>query len=196
MKKFSLLALAAAGLLLGACSDKNEVVQEVQNPVDSESGSYIGITIAMPSTSANATRANEDFADGDNAEWDVKNATLYVFKGADEASAKFQAYYTLGTDYDKDNGGTPDNVTATYKNATLIGRALAQDIADNKTNTSVHFYAYVILNNNGQITPPTKDETTFSDFSKQQFSSIGADIAAKAKIHDGGLLMTNAPISS
>ena len=192
MKKFSLLALAAAGLLLGACSDKNEVVQEVQTPVDSESGSYIGITIAMPSTSANATRANEDYDDGDDAEWDVKNATLYVFKGANEADATYQAYYTLGTDYDKD-GGT--NVTATYKNATLIGRALAQDIADNKTNASVHFYAYVILNNNGQITAPTKDVTTFSAFSKQEFSSIGADIAKKAKIHDGGLLMTNAPVA-
>ena len=195
MKKFSLFALAAAGMLLSACSSDKDVIEQQEFTSEVEEGSYIGVSIALPSEAADATRANEDFDDGDAAEWDVKNATLYVFKGADEATATYQAYYTLGTDYNKDEGGTPDNVTATYKNATLIGRELAQDIADNASDDGVHFYAYVILNNNGQITAPTKNTTTFSDFSQQQFSSIGADIAAKAKIHDGGLLMTNAPVA-
>ena len=194
MKKLSLFALAAAGMLLGACSSDNDVAEVNPSP-DVEEGSYIGISLALPSEAANTTRANEDFSDGDNAEWEVKNATLYVFKGADEATATFQAYYTLDTDYKKDEGGTPDNVTATYKNATLIDRALAQDIADNATDASVHFYAYVILNNNGQVTAPTKNSTTFASFSTQEFSEIGADIAAEANIHEGGLLMTNAPVA-
>jgi len=193
MKKFSFLALAAVGLLLSACSSDKDVVEVNQSPESEDgSGSYIGISLALPSATANATRANEDFSDGDDAEWEVKNATLYVFKGANEAEATFQAYYTMDTDYKKDDGS---NVTATYKNATLIGRELAQDIADNATNASVHFYAYVILNNNGQVTAPTKNSTTFASFSKQQFSDIGADIAAEANIHEGGLLMTNAPVA-
>lgn len=196
MKKLSFFALAAVGLLFGACSSDKDEVSEVNPSPEVEEGSYIGISIALPSNAANSTRANEDFDDGDAAEWDVKNATLYVFKGANEASATYQTYYTLGTDYIKDVEGTDDtpSVTGTYKNATLIGRQLAQDIADNAANASVHFYAYVILNNNGQITTPT-GTTTFAEFSMQEFSSIGADIAAKAKIHDGGLLMTNAPVA-
>ena len=197
MKKLSFFALAAVGLLFGACSSDKDEVSEVNPSPEVEEGSYIGISIALPSNAANSTRANEDFDDGDDAEWDVKNATLYVFKGANEAIATYQDYYTLGTDYIKDVEGTGDtpSVTATYKNATLIGRELAQDIADNASDASVHFYAYVILNNNGQITTPTKNSTTFADFSTQEFSSIGADIAAKARIHDGGLLMTNAPVA-
>lgn len=196
MKKLSFLALAAVGLLLGACSSDKDVVEVNPNP-ETDEGSYIGISIALPSEAVNATRANEDYDDGDAAEWDVKNATLYVFKGADEASATYQAYYTLGTDYNKDTGDDPANVTATYKNATLISGELARDIASNLSDASVHYYAYVILNNNGQILPaPTKDATTFAAFSTMEFESIGADIAAKAKIYDGGLLMTNAPVAN
>ena len=199
MKKLSFLALAAVGLLLGACSSDKDVATDVNPNPETEKGSYIGISIALPSETANVTRANEDYEDGDGAEWDVKNATLYVFKGADEANATYQAYYTLGTDYNKDTGGTPDedNVTATYQNATLIGGDLARDIAANASDAAVHYYAYVILNHNGQITtPPTKDVTKFSDFSKMEFEKIGADIAAKANISADGLLMTNAPVAS
>jgi len=198
MKKLSFLALAAAGLMLGACSSEKDDVANTGQPTptpDVEGGSYIGINIAMPSSAENSTRANEDYSDGDNAEWAVKNATLYVFKGDNEADATFQAYYSLGTDYTKDvNSTEPDNVTATYSNATLIGNDLAKDIADNKSVSTVHYYAYVILNHNGQVTAPTKNSTKFSEFTKQQFTSIGADIAAEANIHDGGLLMTNAPV--
>jgi len=196
MKKLSFLALAAVGLLFGACSSDKDVVEVNPNP-ETDEGSYIGISIALPSEAANATRANEDYDDGDDAEWEVKNATLYVFKGADEATATYQAYYTLGTDYNKDTGDDPTNVTATYKNATLISGELARDIASNLSDASVHYYAYVILNHNAQISPsPTKNSTTFAAFSTMEFGSIGADIAAKAKIYDGGLLMTNAPVAN
>ena len=62
MKKLSLFAFVAAGLLLGACADKDTVNEVVQTP-DFTEGAYIGISIQMPSTTA-TTRANEQFKDG------------------------------------------------------------------------------------------------------------------------------------
>ena len=62
MKKFSFLALAAVGLLFGACSDKDEVVQNVVNPDEYEDGAYIGISLSLPSADNNVTRANDDLS--------------------------------------------------------------------------------------------------------------------------------------
>ena len=49
MKKLSLFALAAAGLLLGACSDKDTVNEVVKQAPDFTDGAFVGVTIQMPS---------------------------------------------------------------------------------------------------------------------------------------------------
>ncbi len=225
MKKLSLFALAAAGLLFGACSDK-DVVQEIQKPVnyDFKDGGYIGISLSLPSAD-NTTRANDDLSNGTEDEFAVKNATLYIFRldatntGTEEEpvlvptdnanpdeAAKFVAKVSLGNTYDPDTQGgiDPDvwgvqedvdetNITSTYSKATLIPNEVASEMKADKTHL---YYAYVIINHNGQIDAPTKDETTFKDFANQAFKEIGADIAAEKKVWETGLLMTNAPICS
>lgn len=196
MKKLSFLALAAVGLLFGACSDKDEITQEVQNPVEEFSdGAYIGISIQMPNTTA-TTRANEDFEDGDVAEWEVQDANLLIFKEDKTNNANavptYLATYSLDTpvlDEPEDN-----NVTATISKATRIDNDVASEITGNKNDDNIKYYAYVILNANGQIPALTKDVTTFASFSQEEFNKIGADIAAECKIGDGGLLMTSAPV--
>lgn len=207
MKKFSFLALAAAGLLFAACSDKDEVVQNVVNPDEYEDGAYIGISLSLPSADNNVTRANDDLSNGIAAEFAVKNATLYIFKGSSEADAVYVDYVALGTKYNPDTQGpiTSDvwneqagvdatNITSTSLNeATRISNELAAKI---KNDASNDYFAYVIINHNGQIPTMTKDVTTFQEFSRTKFDKIGADIALEQNIWSDGMLMTNAPISN
>lgn len=200
-------------MLFGACADK-DTVQDVQAPVGSfEDGAYIGLSLSLPSAD-NLTRAeatgNDVFSNGTEDEFEVKNATLYIFKLAKTSSdnpddaATFVAKVSLGNSYDPDTqGGITDDewgeqtgvadtkITSTYTQATLIPNALASEM---KADTDNKYFAYVIINHNGQIIAPTVDATTFKQFSDQTFSKIGADIAAKKNIHETGLLMTNAPI--
>lgn len=207
MKKFSFLALAAAGLLLGACSDKDEVAQEVQQESEFKDGGYIGISLQLPTADQSITRANDDLSNGTADEFAVKNATLYIFKLAKTSTAnpdKAATYFgkvSLGTTYTADkegpssdqwgvqNGVDVTNITSTYNQATLIPNALASEM---KTDTDNDYYGYVIINHNGQVT--VDDGDTFEAFSKQEFTQIGADIAAEKKIYESGLLMTNSPI--
>lgn len=217
MKKFSFLALAAAGLLTVGCSEKDEEVKDVQAVEEFKDGSFIGLSLQLPTADQGFTRANDDLSNGTAEEFAVKNATLYIFSTPDDSSnpdevATFVGYVSLGTAYTKDNqeGISPDEwgkqtavmegtkITSTYNEAAQIPNELASKI---KTDAN-RYYAYVILNHNGQL-PTVSDgstqgssATTFAQFSKYPFTEIGADIAEKQNIHDGGLLMTSSPISN
>ena len=193
MKKLSLFALAAAGLLLGACSDKDTVNEVVQAP-DFTDGAFIGVSIQMPSAKA-PTRANEDFDDGVASEYAVKDATLYIFKGADEASATYVAQYQIGTTFEMDGG---NNVTSTMNDATQISNELAEQITNSAA--TVKYYGYVILNNNG-VDAVCDASTTFADFKARQWAVIGTPVAegadpTAANAFPNGLLMTNSPVSA
>lgn len=230
MKKLSLLTLAAAGMLMVGCSDKDVVVDNTaQNLEEFKDGGYIGISLSLPSAEGNTTRANDDLSNGIAAEFAVKNATLYIFKGTSEADAVFVDYVSLGTKYNPDTQGekTPDewgvqpnvgtkpvddtdaetepdaletNITSTSLNeATRISNELAAEI---KSDASNDYFAYVIINHNGQIpsmvkaadATATSPATTFAEFSRTKFDKIGADIALEQNIWSDGMLMTNAPI--
>lgn len=192
MKKFGFFAFVAAGLLLGACSSEIKDDNTIQGG-DYTDGAYIGISLQLPSA-APATRANEDFEDGEEDEFAVKNATVYLFQGTTEAGATYLDQYAIGTDFTKDQFDDTEtdnapNITSTYCEATLITNELANKI---KT-ASGKVYAYVVVNHNDLI--PALDATeTFATFSQRQFNVIGADIAAKKNISAKGLLMTSSPI--
>ncbi len=191
MKKLSLFALAAAGLFLGACSN-DDAVEEVVKANDFTDGAFIGVSIQMPSA-MNSTRANEDFDDGVASEYAVKDATLYIFKGANEAAAKYVGEFQIGTNFDMD-GGT--NVTSTMQQATQISNELADEIT--KSAATVKYYGYVILNNNG-VDVVCDANTTFADFKAREWKLIGTTVAEGADPSaDGafpnGLLMTNSPV--
>ena len=191
MKKFSFFALAAAGLLFSACSDKDDV-NIAQEPIFGD-GAFIGVSIQMPSANVN-TRANEDFDDGVVSEYAVKDATLYIFKGETEAAATFVAQYQIGTSYVMDNGA---NVTSTMQEATQISAELAEEIT--KSNEATNYYGYVILNNNG-VDVVCDEGTSFADFQVRQWNIIGTPVAEGAdptaeNAFPNGLLMTNSPVS-
>ena len=206
------------------CSDKDVVVDNTaQNLEEFKDGGYIGISLSLPSAEGNTTRANDDLSNGIAAEFAVKNATLYIFKGTSEANAVFVDYVSLGTKYNPDTQGgintdewgvqsgvgtkpvdntdaenDPDdgetNITSTSLNeATKIPNDLAAEIKADATND---YFAYVIINHNAQIPELVKNTTTFQEFSRTKFDKIGADIALEQNIWDDGMLMTNAPISN
>ena len=209
-------------MLLGACSDK-DVEQIAQAPAENfQDGAYIGLSLSLPSAD-NTTRANDDLSNGTEDEFEVKNATLYIFKLAKtstanpDVAATYVDKVSLGNSYDPDTQGGVDpdvwgnqagvsgtddpsttedekettgtKITSTYNKATLISNALASQM---KSDTDNNYYAYVIINHNGQV--EVTDNETFADFCDQEFEEIGADIAAKKNVWETGLVMTNAPI--
>ena len=192
MKKLSFWALAAVGLLLGACASDKDEVKADQNGSEFIDGAFIGVTLQLPSASQNSTRANEDFTDGEDDEFEVKNATLYIFKGASEDAATFVGQYVIGTgtEWESDGGTNTDNVTSTYSKATQISNELAAEMSD--ASNTANYYAYVIVNNPGVDAVATG--VTFAQFKTRQWSEIGTPVAEEEKIGDDGLLMTNAPV--
>lgn len=193
MKKLSFLALAAVGLLLGACTDKDDANKIAQGP-DFGDGAFIGVSIQMPSA-MNSTRANEDFNDGVASEYAVKNATLYIFKGTSETTATYVAEYQIGTDFTTDEGA---NITSTLQEATQISSELAQEISTSAA--TVKYFGYVILNNNG-VNLACDASTTFAAFKAREWAIIGTPVAegadpTAATAFPNGLLMTNSPVSA
>jgi len=195
MKKFSLLALAAAGLLLGACSDKDDVMNET-SVIDTNGDSYIGITIQLPSSVNNVTRANDDFNNGEVDEFLVKSSKLLLFKGTSEtdgSSAKFMKAYDFSGLYEADNVGANEAPTTTKITSTAVAVAKIDKLT---LESSEYLYAYVVINPNNSGFGTVAENTTFDSFSKQTAAaaSIGGDVYGVITGSDG-LLMTNSPIS-
>ncbi|MBO6031218.1 MAG: Mfa1 fimbrilin C-terminal domain-containing protein [Prevotella sp.] len=194
MKKLSFLALAAVGLLLGACSSDKDVA-EVGNDYKFVEGqtSYISIGISMPGNPM--TRANDDLKDGDAAEFAVKDGMLVLFKGTSEATATLVKAYDITdeikTSADWQEGGeTTDNKPKSSSDGeiTTTSKRVVKAIDNPNLATGQNLYAYVILNNaaNSLAVDNTPGQT-FADFSRQIFDNIGN--------LTNGLIMTSVPLS-
>lgn len=189
MKKLILFGLLAAGML-AACSSDDSLSENTQYNLVEGQPAFINIGIAMPSSPA--TRANDEFDDGDATEYAVKSGMLILFKGANEADAvAFGTYAIDPTDaFSLETGST--QITSTSKK-------YVQEIKAPNLGTGENLYAYVILNNENNVSPAiTVGSTKFSDFSKTVFKAIG--IAAEADgygaINSDGLVMTNVPLAT
>ena len=200
MKKLSLFALAAAGMLFGACSSNDDVVT-VAPSVETNGSSFVGISIQMPSATA-TTRANDDLNNGTEDEFKVNSAYLFLFKGNEEATSTILGMWELTNDFKKDNQeAAPDDKPQT---------AIMGDEGTGVTSTSVsvakiddlsllpseNLYAYVIVNpyNDAQKTKPA-DNTTFQDFSEVIYNRETIGGTLEGKIAETGLMMTNSPVS-
>ncbi len=200
MKKLSLFALAAAGMLFGACSSNDDVVT-VTPSVETNGSSFVGISIQMPSATA-TTRANDDLNNGTEDEFKVNSAYLFLFKGNEEASSTILGMWELTNDFKKDDQeAAPDDKPQT---------AIMGDEGTGVTSTSVsvakiddlsllpseNLYAYVIVNpyNDAQKTKPA-DNTTFQDFSELIYNRETIGGTLEGVIAKTGLMMTNSPVS-
>ena len=186
--------------MFGACSSDDVVVDDQPGVATPGEKGYVNLSINLPTQPS--SRANDVFDNGDEKEYNVNNAYLFLFKGANEASATFQSGYelTTGSWNDQANGS---NIT-TYA-------SIVQEITKPSITGNDKLYALVVLNGNGVITKGgtaedptfkygsydfTKGSTTLNDLTNTNALS-GLDLSTVASVSgDGNFLMSNAPLFS
>lgn len=194
MKKSLLFSAVLAGLMLGSCSSSDDLNGGGNNTGSNQSGDgYVAFTINMPSQPGSSSRAfdssNDQFNDGMAKEYAVKDATLLLFDGADDNSARFVAAYKLSTEPWKNLAPSDDNITTQ-------SRKIVQKVTASITNAK----ALVILNNNGILTVNDTDNSL--TVNGKSFTGTFADFVAKADATDGkdftkdGFYMANAPLAN
>lgn len=189
MKTKHLFPIVLTALALGACSDDN-VAPENGNGAswNSEGKGYITLALNLPTE--RASRANDNFDDGLASEYQVRNATLILFAGDDEANSTFYSAYELNLNSWNQEGNTTDQITTSTK--------IVQQI--NQTD-GANIYALVVLNDNGLLSVEenaglkinSKDiavGTSWSDFNAALTGLTTTSFTSN------GILMANAPLST
>lgn len=183
MKKSLLFSAVLAGLMLGSCSSSDDIAGN--NTGFNETGKgYINISLNLPTQGKNVSRAANDVtADGDVKEYNVKDATLLLFAGANENDAVFQGAYNLD--------GLKKDISANAQISTQLTKV--QEISS--VSATGNIYAFVLVNKGSKIVVGTDDHTItvngtaftgkFSDFS--QLKVDGAFV-------NDNLMMTNVPV--
>lgn len=193
MKKYKFFALAFAALTLGACSSDDVVDNGQGGIVPAGEKGYVSVAVNLPTQPS--SRANDNFDDGTTQEYNVEDATLFVFEGTSEDAAVFTGAYDL------DGIGNPSNVggniTTTYQ--------LTQEIT-RPEHENENVYALVTVNDNKIVTAGanaaegwqinntgiTAGTTTVANV-KDMIATV--NVAQLANTADGGyFFMTNAPL--
>lgn len=196
MKRFNLIPLALTTLMLGACSSEDGLNLGGGNSVAQGEKGYISFSLNLPAVKGMANRANDVFDDGDAAEYNVKDATLLLFSGANEGEATFAGAYPLTL---TDGTSDGDNITTTYQ----ITQAVTKPTGNNDK-----VYAMVVINgkagnvlteNNSTWSikgqPLTASTTKYKDLAGAAYNLSNTDVANIASTTgDGCFLMTNAPL--
>lgn len=196
MKRFNLIPLALTTLMLGACSSEDGLNLGNGSSVAQGEKGYISFSLNLPAVKGMANRANDVFDDGDAAEYNVKDATLLLFSGANEGEATFAGAYPLTL---TDGTSDGDNITTTYQ----ITQAVTKPTGNNNK-----VYAMVVINGKAgnvltgdantswsikgqELTASTK----YKDLAGATYNLSNTDVANIASTADGGcFLMTNAPL--
>lgn len=161
MKKLSFLALAAVGLLFGACSDKDVVVEDSANSglPNGKTEGYFKVNINLPTAPVVSTRAglwdedgdisenNPYLNDGLAAEYAVDNVLLLIFEGENESAATLKQTIDLGT-WNKDLYTDDPNQITTRKD---------DYIAQLNSAPSSNLFALAVVNPNGVLAAGSAD---------------------------------------
>lgn len=195
MKRFNLIPLALTTLMLGACSSEDGLNLGNGSSVAQGEKGYISFSLNLPAVKGIANRANDVFDDGDAAEYNVKDATLLLFSGANEGEATFAGAYPLTLTDDSSDG---DNITTTYQ----ITQAVTKPTGNNDK-----VYAMVVINGKaGNVLTENNSTwsikgqelnatTKYKDLAGANYYLSNTDVANIASTTgDGCFLMTNAPL--
>lgn len=177
-------------LSMAACSSDDAVDN---GTIATNGDGYVGIAIQLPNISDGGTRANDDLNNGEEAEFEVKNANLFLFVGDDESTAKYYKMYPLSTDFTNDTDGENENPGTKVTQTSGVTTAKIENL---NLLPSENLYAYVVLNHNkSALSAAPAAGTDFPTFSKMilDAATIGGTLAGE--ISNEGMLMTNAPIS-
>lgn len=128
MKKLSFLALAAVGLLFGACASDGTIDEKsVSEQLKGREGSYISVGINLPTATGTSTRAGWTEEDGTTpildsglpVEYNVQSALLLIFSGTSEADATLAQVESLTPNF-ANVADDPDQITTNSKHAILL----------------------------------------------------------------------------
>lgn len=189
MRKFKLFTFALAAIALAACSsDEVTAPSSGSNTGFGADGTgYLKLSINLPTRNAGAaTRAaNDQTADGDASEYAVNNATLLLFKGANQNDATFQAAYDMTLNWNQ--GLDDDQITSQGTKVQKINSITAAD--------GEKIYALVVLNRNSVFTVDNAANTI--KFGEDVFSGSFKDftvktVASASALTGNGYFMTNA----
>lgn len=172
MKKSLLFSAVLAGLMLGSCSSSDDLAGGNNTGFNENGDGFVAVAINLPTRSGVTSRANDVFGDGDANEYEVKNAKLLLFNGADEASATFVQAYPLTLE-SGEAGDADKQITTHYE----------QTVKISSSGLTKNIYALVVLNDNGQ-------NYTVGD----KLSKILT--VESSTLKNNGFLMTNAPLST
>lgn len=177
---------------MGACSSDDLVEQKHPSVTPGEKG-YVSVAVNLPSQPS--SRANDNFDDGLESEYNVVDATLLVFSGATEDAAKFTGAYPLTLNDGTQLGG---NITTTYQVTQQITKPLA---------AGDDIYALVMINSKNVLKGSaeagwqilgnalTTNTTTVAQVKAMSGNVTAADLADPSG-EGGYFYMTNAPLYS
>lgn len=186
-KQFGLPLMLASALAFSACSSDDVAENGPKDIAALTDGGYVKMNIKLPSRSASAFKANDGFNDGLDTEYKVNDATLILFQGDNEATARFHSAYMLSTGFNTD-GTTTNQVTSTER---LTKSVNGETVGDN-------LYALVVLNKNNVIAPQANHTLKvngndfYGNFAELQKTIVGGNVTAFNKT---GFFMTNAPLA-
>ncbi len=194
MKKLSILALAAVGLLVGACSTKDSV-EDVAGTMDGKGKGYLNVNINLPTQPEVSTRGWQEapqLDDGIAIEYQVDNVLLAVFGGSDEASATLQQVVTKSTNWNT-NGDNPNQITKTSDNIVF---KLNEDVSGKLFVLAMLNYTDVVTTAdvaNGIMKVGDTNITTLATL--QSAMSTTTNATTKFRNANNSFFMTNAVLS-
>lgn len=187
MKKTLLFSVALAGLMLGSCSSSDDLNGGETGKFGADGQGFVNVTLNLPTQPQSTSRAANDVLDhGDAKEYNVKDATLILFAGADEATAQIKAAYNL-------SGWKKDLTPSTQISTTL---SKVQKINMISASSTDKIYAFVVLNHNDalKVTSTNTLQVNGTDFTGTFEDLSKKDINTPLK--EDNLMMSNAVIIS
>lgn len=180
-RKYLSLPLAMAALAFTACSS-DDIAPNGNGSSNFADGGYMKVAINLP-TDASANRAaNDNFDDGLESEYSVKNATLILLQGDTEADAKVHSAYDLSF---SPSGKVNEQITTTSR---IVAKA------DNEIGDKL--FALVVLNNNGIVKADgNKLMVNGEDWSNKSFGDL-QNLTLTQSFTGDGLLMANAALAT
>lgn len=173
--------------MLGSCSSSDDLNGGGTGKFGADGQGFVNVTLNLPTQPQSTSRAiNDEFDHGDATEYNVKDATLILFAGADEATAKIKAAYNLS--------GWKKDITPSAQISTTLSKV--QKINVISASSTDKIYAFVVLNHNNalQVTPTNTLKVNGTDFTGTFADLSNKDI--NTSLTKDNLMMSNAVIIS
>ena len=173
--------------MLGSCSSSDDLNGGGTGKFGADGQGFVNVTLNLPTQPQSTSRAiNDNFDHGDATEYNVKDATLILFAGADEATAQIKAAYNLS--------GWKKDITPSDQISTTLSKV--QKINVISASSTDKIYAFVVLNHNNalQVTPTNTLKVNGTDFTGTFADLSNKDI--NTSLTKDNLMMSNAVIIS